>query len=123
MLWRATRSTRTDTHFPYTTLVRSHDGRRAAVPVDPGGQHRRGRPCARVAHAPCHSPEPLGDRREQRGRDGRRGRHGWPVRRAADLGRTDRSEAHTSELQSLMRRSYAVFCLKKKTNKTYIKRI
>src|SRR3546814_1056003 len=37
----------------------------------------------------------------------------------ADLGRAVRSEEHTSELQSLMRTSYAVFCLKKK-NKTHI---
>src|SRR3546814_7093618 len=34
-------------------------------------------------------------------------------------GRTQRSEEHTSELQSLMRISYAVFCLKKKTNTTH----
>src|SRR3546814_5988866 len=34
-------------------------------------------------------------------------------------GRGDRSEEHTSELQSLMRISYAVFCLKKKNNKTH----
>src|SRR3546814_2409218 len=40
---------------------------------------------------------------------------------AADLGvgRAGRSEEHTSELQSLMRISYAVFCLKKKKNKTH----
>src|SRR3546814_16749231 len=37
----------------------------------------------------------------------------------ADPVRRHRSEEHTSELQSLMRISYAVFCLKKKTNKTY----
>src|SRR3546814_8899463 len=37
----------------------------------------------------------------------------------ADIGRSTRSEEHTSELQSLMRISYAVFCLKKKT-KRYI---
>src|SRR3546814_6407274 len=36
---------------------------------------------------------------------------------ALDLLRQSRSEEHTSELQSLMRISYAVFCLKKKTNK------
>src|SRR3546814_6382930 len=36
-----------------------------------------------------------------------------------ERGARDRSEEHTSELQSLMRISYAVFCLKKKTNKTY----
>src|SRR3546814_8628824 len=40
-----------------------------------------------------------------------------------DLGKRKRSEEHTSELQSLMRISYAVFCLKKKKNKTYNKAI
>src|SRR3546814_3684911 len=40
---------------------------------------------------------------------------GWP----AATGRFDRSEEHTSELQSLMRISYAVFCLKKKKNKQH----
>src|SRR3546814_10168913 len=37
------------------------------------------------------------------------------------LGSSDRSEEHTSELQSLMRISYAVFCLKKKKNEKYVK--
>src|SRR3546814_9865534 len=53
-------------------------------------------------------------------------RRRWPPRRPArnprrSRGRrptTARSEEHTSELQSLMRNSYAAFCLKKKTNKT-----
>src|SRR3546814_7145620 len=47
-----------------------------------------------------------------------------PCRRHADaerLARADRSEEHTSELQSLMRISYAVFCLNKKTQITKIK--
>src|SRR3546814_4148370 len=52
----------------------------------------------------------------QRRRRGKRGGH------YAGTGRSDRSEEHTSELQSLMRISYAVFCLKKKKNKT-IKKI
>src|SRR3546814_1060744 len=39
------------------------------------------------------------------------------VRRGASVGAVVRSEEHTSELQSLMRSSYAVFCLKKKTNR------
>src|SRR3546814_3395287 len=41
----------------------------------------------------------------------------WPST-DKDIARGHRSEEHTSELQSLMRISYAVFCLKKKTNKT-----
>src|SRR3546814_5286495 len=95
MLRRPPRSTRTDTLFPYTTLFRSP------------GQGHSDRAAARAS-----ARDPGGDRR--RGAD-------LPVRRADALfvGRGDqleslRSEEHTSELQSLMRISYAVFCLKKK---------
>src|SRR3546814_20234264 len=78
-------STLTDTLFPYTTLFRSGDRRRAAARDDT--EVRRSAPPRRVSRAqPRH----------------RRGL------------RPDRSEEHTSELQSLMRISYAVFCLKKK---------
>src|SRR3546814_2197379 len=88
-------STRTDTLFPYTTLFRS-DGseppRRdaAGTPADRDARDRGGsaRRCCRGAR-PAY-------------------RHG-----RASL----RSEEHTSELQSLMRISYAVFCLKKKNKK------
>src|SRR3546814_8268975 len=48
------------------------------------------------------------------------GQQGRPRGRAMALDGVDRSEEHTSELQSLMRISYAVFCLKKKTKKPYI---
>src|SRR3546814_7624840 len=50
------------------------------------------------------------------------GRLNWPcirIKLDAHISRIDRSEEHTSELQSLMRISYAVFCLKKKTTGTY----
>src|SRR3546814_4600336 len=57
--------------------------------------------------APAHRPEPASDRASPRCR---RGRHPPPRHR--------RSEEHTSELQSLMRLSYAVFCLKNKKLKT-----
>src|SRR3546814_10346920 len=64
--------------------------------------------------------QPAGDdARRRAGRDGRRPRRadGLAVdRREQEL---PRSEEHTSELKSLMRISYAVFCLKKKTKKTY----
>src|SRR3546814_10660510 len=46
-------------------------------------------------------------------------RPGWPLRVLVPKDLTLRSEEHTSELQSLMRISYAVFCLKKKHNITY----
>src|SRR3546814_3222514 len=87
MIRRPPRSTRTDTLFPYTTLFRS------------GGECRRRRSDARGS-----------------GRVGRGG-HGHSARHRRSLDRHRRSEEHTSELQSLMRISYAVFCLKKKTKK------
>src|SRR3546814_1821774 len=93
MIRRPPRSTRTDTLFPYTTLFRSVQGR-ARRACRGGGQDARRRP------------------REGDGRDrARRRRRRHPDRRKAD---GHRSEEHTSELQSLMRISYAVFCLKKK---------
>src|SRR3546814_1749764 len=92
MIRRPPRSTRTDTLFPYTTLFRSHDHElRQRLPQ---GAEPRAR-----------------DRRDQEAR----GRTpGLSVRSDGGL----RSEEHTSELQSLMRISYAVFCLKKKKNIT-----
>src|SRR3546814_7422410 len=104
------RSTRTDTLFPYTALFRSMG--QGAVPLEPatqravlddlaviGLQHLAGHP-GRAEHVVCTAGV---------------GEHA--------LGR---SEEHTSELQSLMRISYAVLCLKKKnlqnqqTKQTYI---
>src|SRR3546814_11189611 len=93
MIRRPPRSTRTDTRFPYTTLFRSA-----------AGAGRR----LRAGGGP--------DRPGQRGGDGA-GR-GQPAGRMGSSGRPGvRSEEHTSELQSLMRISYAVFCLKKKKYK------
>src|SRR3546814_2435272 len=112
MIRRPTRTTRTDTLLPYTTLFRSADGRDEA-------RRDRGRP-----------PQTRGLRSFDLGMridaerldpvrllpqmidppERRLVRHGF------------RSEEHTSELQSLMRISYAVFCLKKKKrtqHKTY----
>src|SRR3546814_4298829 len=90
---RPPRSTRTDTLLPYTTLFRSPGTR-------PLKAHARGQAIAA-------SEDIIGGRigvpRVQRGR----------ADIVADQRR--RSEEHTSELQSLMRISYAVFCLKKKT--------
>src|SRR3546814_3130454 len=96
MIRRPPRSTRTDTLFPYTTLFRSPqivDGHRRAAPqvADPG------------------QPRQIGV--------GRRWRHLRRHLAAVEERQRDRpvrSEEHTSELQSLMRISYAVFCLKKK---------
>src|SRR3546814_13215474 len=98
MIRRPPSSTRTDTLFPYTTLFRSQCAVVAAriCAVVPEGVRQQGsRIDARALDAG------MGADRHRRGRD-----------RAAA-----RSEEHTSELQSLMRISYAVFCLKKKKTK------
>src|SRR3546814_1608545 len=90
MIRRPPRSTRTDTLFPYTTLFRSirvHEVERVVVLL-----RREGDVAQRLAVV----------------RSGIAG-EGQLV--------ADRSEEHTSELQSLMRISYAVFCLKKKNKK------
>src|SRR3546814_10246733 len=110
MIRRPPRSTRTDTLFPYTTLFRSPaDGRTLdclAHPWCPTGAVPRRREEQPLAPPPSRRPQPA-----PTPRDG-------PHRRERDL----RSEEHTSELQSLMRISYAVFCLKKKkqNNPTHI---
>src|SRR3546814_8569718 len=92
MIRRPPRSTRTDTLFPYTTLFRS------------GSDN----------HLVCKSP-------------GQRKLHSCKAISSDILSHTPhlhrqppdaRSEEHTSELQSLMRISYAVFCLKQKTTNT-----
>src|SRR3546814_6215423 len=106
---RPPRSTRTDTLFPYTTLFRSDDHvlrKSDFVFAEVYGAHPLHRRCSLYfgGHA---NDLPFGDpvaRRSARAID-------------AELPRP-RSEEHTSELQSLMRTSYAVFCLKKK-NVTY----
>src|SRR3546814_2855126 len=85
MIRRPPRSTRTDTLFPYTTLFRSSTG------VDREHMHAL--------------TIQLSTQRFPKMRDPRLDRC---------VGCVERSEEHTSELQSLMRISYAVFCLKKK---------
>src|SRR3546814_8921129 len=97
MIRRPPRSTRTDTLFPYTTLFRS-----LGPAVEPGlhAATQSGRHLPAIAHQPA-VPLPRF----------RHARHGED-----DHVQHARSEEHTSELQSLMRISYAVFCLKKKNN-------
>src|SRR3546814_2707910 len=105
MLRRPPRYTRTDTLCPYATLFRSADG--AAL-----GREDSGRDCAGVGilvagrAAGGGSEKPVGVieqlREDERG-----------------LRVIGRSEEHTSELQSLMRISYAVFCLKQKNDTCY----
>src|SRR3546814_1475885 len=100
MIRRPPRSTRTDSLFPYTTLFRSFaiggDRRHAAIVDGRSEVDRHATVFLHERHPAAHQLE-----------------HPWqPFRRrhgaiALDL----RSEEHTSELQSLMRISYAVFCL------------
>src|SRR3546814_9939919 len=105
MIRRPPRSTRTDTLFPYTTLFRSRQGRQ--------GQGRQAGGRRAAASPPLAPPRPSRPRHDEtRRRQGRPHQQGRSVRRAEVC---RRSEEHTSELQSLMRISYAVFCLKKKT--------
>src|SRR3546814_2833630 len=103
MIRRPPRSKRTDTLFPYTTLCRFPHGLRAlGLRGALGALPRRRRRAHRL----------LAGRAGPRG-DGAR-RLGGGDGEGADAGCAARSEEHTSELQSLMRISYAVFCLKKK---------
>src|SRR3546814_3164568 len=100
---RPPRSTRTDTLLPYTTLFRS------ARPVRSRAGRRRD-PLRRVER-----PAFALHRRRRRGLDRRSRRNREGGKKEGDR---QRSEEHTSELQSLMRISYAVFCLQKKNNKS-----
>src|SRR3546814_1712230 len=99
------RSTRTATLCPYTTIFRSH-GRPAAgphlVPQEPARRHA------------ARDPVRLGPARG-RAAGGRLGRRRAHRRRHPPRRPVVRSEEHTSELQSLLRISYAVFCFEKKT--------
>src|SRR3546814_2564143 len=103
---RPPRSTRTDTLFPSTTLFRSEHLRRPHLArgrfaVQPLAFATRQGAVRQLDLQPAR--EVVRTRRQAAGRRG-------------DLAK--RSEEHTSELQSLMRISYAVFCLKKKKNYT-----
>src|SRR3546814_3550667 len=93
MIRRPPRSTRTDTLFPYTTLFRSPPS--SSTPRSPGSPSRSN------SWPTCSAPTTA----DVGGAEQRRG--------------NQRSEEHTSELQSLMRISYAVFCLKKKKTLTH----
>src|SRR3546814_10548726 len=106
MIRRPPRSTRTDTLFPYTTLFRSVDLRTTIGAVDNGfvgiqffnnitTGFNIAAGCTNISRA-FKNLQPV-------------------IATSIDAAR---SEEHTSELQSLMRISYAVFCLKKKNKKT-----
>src|SRR3546814_14253640 len=104
MIRRPPRSTRTDTLFPYTTLFRSRQAKakglraKTELMITPGSEQTR---------ATIERDGLLADLEAIGG-----------TVLANACGPCIRSEEHTSELQSLMRISYAVFCLKKKTKTT-----
>src|SRR3546814_3470586 len=99
MIRRPPRSTRTDTLFPYPTLFRSDQS--APKPV-PSGKTSPAARCAttRATSGPSVTAPGVHWRKA--------------IAPTPTCSRVLRSEEHTSELQSLMRTSYAVFCLKKK---------
>src|SRR3546814_1659637 len=117
---RPPESTRTDTLFPYTPLFRSADRHAADIT-----EENLGPPPVPWQEAEC-----------RRGHDQARHRQGTMALQRGHQHRADadghhldagnavdaRSEEHTSELQSLMRISYAVFCLKTKHNNTHTER-
>src|SRR3546814_9713044 len=109
MIRRPPRSTRTDTLFPYTTLFRSQAHLPAAVLAGRDGA-AEGQVVERVV---LGVDGQMLDARLLRQALGHRVRHQHSVAFEAHVV-VERSEEHTSELQSLMRISYAVFCLKKK---------
>src|SRR3546814_1852013 len=115
MIRRPPRSTRTDTLFPYTTLFRSTRGHRNPALSEPRNRRQFPESCI------------IAGRRKEAGRTNHfflrvtglrhaAGERNWLLLRL-------RSEEHTSELQSLMRISYAVFCLKKKRKKKQHRKI
>src|SRR3546814_9395468 len=101
MIRRPPRSTRTDTLFPYTTLFRSGRGEQHVTALVGGREVVRHQPSDLQRLAVVGVVVAGGE--------------GVGAEQDATLHHvTERSEEHTSELQSLMRISYAVFCLKKK---------
>src|SRR3546814_1493596 len=102
MIRRPPRSTRTDTLLPYTTLFRSWTAPGSmsllSYYAEPGTPKEDGHMHTSIHVMTPESPDTT--------------RYFWAFGR--DIHPDNRSEEHTSELQSLMRISYAVFCLKKK---------
>src|SRR3546814_8338681 len=104
MIRRPPRSTRTDTLFPYTTLFRSAGHvRRAEIELGTVVGEERRVAAAFVLRQDVDLGLELGVRGDRTG-----------LRQNLATLHVFRSEEHTSELQSLMRTSYTVFCLKKK---------
>src|SRR3546814_10589720 len=107
MIRRPPRSTLTDTLFPYTTLCRSCSFLFAASsdssPITTSIRLASPKLIRSILDMLCSHRQPVF--------------HACQAAARAPVDPDDRSEEHTSELQSLMRISYAVFCLKKKKQK------
>src|SRR3546814_10621611 len=139
MIRRPPRSTRTDTLFPYTTLFRSGDNAqegKASKPRDRAEDQQDEKKAGRIesqnqlgkvpqrtdtggANRECHCSKcpdrrDLHDHADDAKEQAAGEVDGAVDARAGGARPGDRSEEHTSELQSLLRSSYAVFCLKKK---------
>src|SRR3546814_10086007 len=128
MIRRPPRSTRTDTLFPYTTLVRSNEQITQERHLDVGfvrrGQAKkliesflegnRDGSLEKLRISTARYDQQCQQVPQQHGQQDRPGLSS-NKRAISSVGSRPRSEEHTSELQSLMRISYAVFCLKKKT--------
>src|SRR3546814_7496381 len=118
MIRRPPRSTRTDTLFPYTTLFRSGNKIPEALEGDRTGEARRALQADAGERLQASELFHLYRRGEPGGAVGQvEGTAGGDSRRA---GVSLRSEKQTSELQSLIRISYAVFCVKKKKNRVIL---
>src|SRR3546814_7728293 len=130
MIRRPPRSTRTDTLFPYTTLFRSHTEQHAGAARADQRLHHHWKaklPSDQLDVDGKFAEDRLRRRQSLRGQDLQRMQL---VRHAIDCGRAVdhrhaltlemRSEEHTSELQSLMRNSNVVFCLKNNNLKNTI---
>src|SRR3546814_8719086 len=107
MIRRPPSAKRTDTLLPYTARFRSDRGR----PERPERALDRGQPIGESLNVLRFARDLEHDENRQRDIDDRMTARSEPLL----VAQLERSEAHTSELQSLMRNSYAVFCLKKKT--------
>src|SRR3546814_2690100 len=119
MIRRPPSCTRTDTLFPYTTLFRSRTDRSARRLARPEFEHLPEQHQHRDDRGGLEIDRDRAVGRAKGGREDLRGDR----RDHAVAPRDPRSEEHTSELQSLMRISYAVFCLKKKNIHTFTQAI
>src|SRR3546814_6149426 len=108
------RSTRTNTLFPYTTLFRSKNHQQGKRNVKADDYLRFMPKCRRLGRVQVHR-----DDCEKRSHQSAHADQPFRITCQQHISRP-RSEEHTSELQSLMRITYDVFCFKKKNKKTKI---